>query len=81
MQRYRVPGSCGLMPGGCSNSHLGMQILGLLFVQSVRMSYKIKSWGKFRRSFKKSKTLQRTDIGYHLFIISEFLMLLVVDYL
>lgn len=69
------------MPGGCSNSHLVTQILGLLPAQGARTFCKIKAWGKFRRSFKKNETLQRTDVSYHLFIVLSFLTLLVVDYL
>lgn len=33
-----------------------MQIFRLFLVQGIRMSYKMKAWGIFRRSFKKKKT-------------------------
>lgn len=46
IQRYYVPGDYGLMLGGCNKSHLVTQILGFSLVQGIRMSYKIKVWGK-----------------------------------
>jgi len=55
-----------------------VQTLRLLLVQGISVSYRIKAWGKLRRSFKKNKTLERTDVSY-LFIVFEFLTLLVVN--